>query len=169
MTEYEKIYKQAIKNGCSERLADMLASRKAPDSVTEAEFFKGRHTLAQQFKGNESQLNYITKEAKKRGFTPTPNMVYEAGLAKFVGDPAAFIPASGGKDHVKAVCKKRNWRCEGAVNVSNNPGHVDLSEPTMNPKLVEQYARQMATDKPELRRKTKAEVRQMAKQKHTYK
>lgn len=166
---YESIYKQAIKNGCSERLADMLASRKAPDSVTEAEYFKGRHNLADQFRDNEGQLTKIVAAARKHGFNPTRSMVYEPALARFVGDPQAFVPSSGGKEHIAAVCKKNNWKCNGAVKVENHASDPEKGAVDMDARLVEQYAKKMATENPALRRKTKAELRQMAKQKHQFK
>jgi hypothetical protein len=100
------------------RLADMLNSRKAPDANTEREFFMGRHSLEDSFlkrSGNQEQFDEVVKRARKAGYEPKHSDIYEPNLAKFIGDPKAFIPAAGGKTHIKDVCKQRNWSCRGAV------------------------------------------------------
>ena len=114
-------YSKLIKRGVSQRLAEMLALRKAPRCMTDDVFYGGQ-TLAQQFGNNASGLEQVTKAAKKHGYVPNSNDRYESGLCRpevGMGDPQAFVPASGGRGYVKRLLENRGWEglSDGAVTV----------------------------------------------------
>lgn len=115
--EVQKFYESMRRKGQSHSIAEMCATRSAPRGMTDSVFFAGVGTLADQFRGEEQVLDHMVKVATRKGRRPSPNDYYQPGLARFVGDPEAFIPASGGRGHVQAVCEKRGWACEGSVKV----------------------------------------------------
>lgn len=78
-------YAACLVEGSSPRLADMLASRQAPALMTDAVFMQGH------------------PEARK----------YMPSLARFPGDPEAFV---SGRGDIDRVLRERGWGAEGAVN-----------------------------------------------------
>ena len=134
---YQEIYNQALSNGCSPVMADMLASRQGPGLKTDTSMYAGFGTLEKQFEDNQPHLRKITEEAQKRGYKPNPNYVYEPSLATFVGDPLAFVPPNEAENHIRHVCEKRGMGCQGAVNIK--PPQV---EPKQGPRLAEDLVRE---------------------------
>lgn len=114
--------------GMSHNFAAMLACQSFPGCKTEATYFEGRHTLAQQFAGNEAQLEVVVAHARARGFEPSPNMIYEPGLADDVGDPNAFISPSGGTTELRRKLEAAGKSCDGIIKVKGRaprgPGAV---------------------------------------------
>jgi hypothetical protein len=121
-------------------------------------------TLADQFKGDTRTLEYTVKEARKRGYNPTASSHYMRTLARFPGDPEAFIPAGGGEDYGKKLLRKRNWSCEDlgveAVEVEPKP-KVRLA-----PDLVEETRQRMLKQDPGLAAKDQRELRAAIIEKH---
>ncbi len=95
----------------AKRLADMLATRQVPRSSTDRELFAGYGSLADQFEGEESVLEKIVCESRKRGYNPNPNDLYMPRLAECPGDPLAFVPATGGMSHIRKVARLRDNDC----------------------------------------------------------
>lgn len=129
-----QIYTGCIERGESALLAEMLAMQQAPRGMTEDVFFEGIGTLDKQFSGAEgqSQLQHIVGEARKRGYNPNYNDYYCPSLASCPGDPAAFVPRTGGRSHVKKVLEQKGWSSvDGAVTVK---GREPESDPHVSPK-----------------------------------
>lgn len=158
MSTYEQIYQAAIANGESAMMADLLASRRAPASRTDREFFAGRPKLDEQFK-DERTLNEYVKRARKKGYNPNPNDVYLSQLARFPGDPEAFV--SGGRNQIKRVLEKRGWGCEGIVDVKPAQYTPEPKAAPLHPKIIEETACQMVRANPDLAKKSKAELSEM--------
>ena len=155
----QKRYRQMLRRGESPRLAEMLACQQAPKANTDVEFFQGHGTLAKQFEGDELNLGKLVKAAKAKGYTPNPNDIYMRGLANDFGDPLAFVPATGGRGHVKKVCESRNWGCDGAVKVKQRDITPTPDVP-LAPDLVEQGVKQIIAAEPDIVRKAdKKELR----------
>ena len=132
----DQIYAEAKANGCNDRLADMLASRQAPGAMTDREFFEGRGTLADQFAGAEGQLAKVVAAARAQGYEPKPNDVYVPTLANSIGDPLAFVPPTGGRNHVRRVCEQRQTSCEGAVTVQAPMYREPTPDKPLSDKLI---------------------------------
>jgi hypothetical protein len=159
-------YEHVRDGGDSHRMAEMLAFRQAPRANTDREFFEGRGTLETQFSGTPDALNYVIRNAMKHGYKPNPNDVYTSALARFPGDPQAFVPATGGRGHIQAVCERRGWACEGSVNVKSR-------EPTEAPKsirlgedIVQKKIRKMVRENPDNARRPIGELRDEIINKH---
>lgn len=104
------------KKGSSAKLAEMLALGIPPMSNSDREFLEG-HANGNQFdKGplaNE-QGDRLRKVAEQGGQN-VKGKVYIGGLARFPGDPEAWVSDRG---DVKRVVEKRGWKCEGSVGVT---------------------------------------------------
>ena len=77
-------------------------------TMTDREYFRGQGTLLDQFTGEEHILEAHIKQAKKDGYTPGINDVYNPMIANKPGDGKAFVPPTGGRGHIKRVCQERN-------------------------------------------------------------
>ena len=100
-----------------ERLDEVLDSRKFPPIRTDSTFLANHGTLDKQFGGDDRQLEKVVVEAKKRGYNPSPNDTYIPTLARYTGDPLAFVPAGNPRGHIEKVCKETDRACEGDVTV----------------------------------------------------
>ena len=161
----EQIYNESLKNGCSPRLAEMFAARKAPGARTDREFFAKHGTLDQQIE-NKDLLEATVKGAMAHGYKPNPNDVYLSQLARFKNDPEAFVPPTGGRNHIKRILEKRGWGCEGLVNVAPAQNVPEPKQVKLAPDVVRDLACAKVRKNPDLRRKTKAELSEMVIAEH---
>jgi hypothetical protein len=132
-------------------------------------FFAGKGTLADQFKGSEDQLEYLVAQAKRKGYNPNPNDVYTPALAQYPGDPAAFVPPSGGLNHIKHICEERDLSCGGAFKRERkNIGEKEV-KPVIHRKIFNRLKREMIAADESLGRKSKREIKEAVYAKHAYK
>ncbi len=131
-----EFYNQCIRNGCTPKFAEMLTYQQPPGVVTDATFVAAakertiRHVINNGTYADRMLMRKTLAAARKQGYKPNPNDIYEPQLAKKPGDPAAFIPAGNARGHVKAVCEARGMACEGSVNVRHRqPEHDPLGAP----------------------------------------
>lgn len=132
-------------------------------------FFAGKGTLSQQFKGAEDQLDFIVAQARRKGYNPGVNDVYTGALARFPGDPAAFVPPSGGINHIKQVCEERDLECAGAFTRKRIGKDPDPEKPFIDKKIYKQLANKMVKEDKALASKSKREVKEAVYEKHAYK
>lgn len=129
----------ALRNkGESHNMAEICALRRAPGIETDDTFLAGFGTLADQFSGDEKQLQQRVNISEQHGYKPNVNDVYIHGLARFPGDPEAFVGHGKGKGHIKKLLEKRGWSADGAVKVKGRP-----SEPDDKPKLADSIGKQL--------------------------
>lgn len=147
------------------RLREVLDGRKMPAIRTDAQFLANHGTLDKQFEGDDRQLTAITDTAKKRGYNPSPNDTYIPTLARYPGDPLAFVPADSPKNHIKKVCETTDRACEGDVSVQREskkpPKSVRLGED-----LIQEEAAMRIMKNPEEARKPKEQLRNEILDKH---
>lgn len=115
------VYYVSRRNGSSHRFAEMCACQSPPGCMTDAIYFAGQPQLCDQF-ASDAQFKTVLGIAKKHGYKPNMHDVYVPGLARFQGDPEAFVPQSGGRGYIRRLCERRGWECDGAVKVS---GRID--------------------------------------------
>lgn len=89
-----------------------------PAIRTDAEFSKGRGTLLQQFGGDEAEVRRVVSEARKQGYEPNANDIYEPCFAERCGDPKAFLPADNPRAALKKLCAERGCAAEGCGGIS---------------------------------------------------
>jgi len=111
-------YVQAHYNACRmdgvpHKLAEMFALGQPPMSNTDREFLEGQGGCYDQFGGNEFLGNFYAAQAKKAGVSTT-GKVYLSGLARYPGDPEAWV---SGRGDAQRVLEQRGWGAHGALNV----------------------------------------------------
>lgn len=163
----QAFYIRMVENGESPMIAELLALRKPPGSLTDRELFKDVGTLEKQFAGDEVMLNHITRVAKSYGYTPNNNDFYNSALAEFTGDPRAFIPATGGREHIRKECERQGKSCEGLVKVKGRKQEVQ--NVPMADDLIERTAKEAVKADPALGTVPKQELRQEIVKRHSFK
>jgi hypothetical protein len=139
-----------------------------PQVVTDTRFMTDAGTLASQFDGDEEQLQRVTQTAMSHGYTPSTYDQYVPGLARFAGDPEAFISEhNGGRGRVKQLCEDRGWACHGSVNVTGRRDEVP--DIPIAPSLVEKYYKEAVANDPSLLERPTEEVKAEVAEKHTFK
>lgn len=135
---YDKIYKQAIANGCTPAFADMLASQQPPGvKGTERAYMEGRNNNEDLGKMNNQLRNDLLETARKAGVSVS-GKTYCSGLARFAHDPEAWV---SGRDEVAAKCKANGWDCKGNVN------YTPPDPPEALPRIREQKAKKRPVNK----------------------
>jgi len=105
----ERIYSEAIRKGNKPGFAEMLAMRKAPSAETESTFLSNFGKLEDQFDGDAKYTEAVVSAARKQGYNPSPNDVYQPAIANQMGDPRAFIKSRG---EAIAVAEERGAELE---------------------------------------------------------
>lgn len=147
------------------RMDEVLKSRKMPSIRTDAQFLANHGTLDKQFAGDNRQLKAVTDTAKSLGYNPNPNDTYIPTLARFPGDPLAFVPAGSPKSHIKKVCETTDRACEGDVTV-NRPRKEPAKTVRLGEDLVQEEAEQLIMKNPEEALKPKEQLRNEILDKH---
>ena len=109
----QQVYDEAIANGCSPKLAEMFALGAPPGCMTDAVFLEG-HCNGNQFEKTPAHGDELRRVAESQGQSTT-GKVYLGGLARYAGDPEAWV---NGRSDVKRVCEQRGWGADGAVSVA---------------------------------------------------
>lgn len=124
--------------GLSHNLAEMFALQSPPQIAgTDSVFLEG-HCNGNQFDGQEAVGEMYAAEAKAAG-VDTKGKVYLGGLARYPGDPAAWV---NGRGDVKRICEERGWGCRGAVSVKaaeplDAPKETPLADDIVHDKVAE--------------------------------
>ncbi|HUU84203.1 MAG TPA: hypothetical protein VM243_11935 [Phycisphaerae bacterium] len=152
-------YEQMRAAGESHNIAEMLATRQAPRSVTDREFLSGECS-GNQFVGDEKTGNRYRAIAEAAGVSVT-GKVYKGSLARFPGDPKAWV---NGRGDVKRRCIEENWSCDGMVTHRATPRQAP-SVPLAQD-IVDQHVTQKILDDPsQASRRTELEAE--VREKHT--
>ena len=141
----EQHYEKCLRNGCSPRLAEMLASRRAPGCVTDDTFFVGRKG-GQQFADDPQAGDYLAAGLRKLGGSPAVK-VYVHGLARFPGDPEAWVSSRG---EIADRCRERGWNCKGQVNVKGDQYAEPKPDIPLDPDLVTEEVAIRIAENPEI-------------------
>lgn len=144
------VYWRLREEGESPRFAEMVALQAPPRCMTDREFFEGMGTLDSQF-GDPLYKKLILDKAKSKGFVPGAHDVYLSSLARFPGDPEAFVPPTGGRGHIRKICEQRGWAHEGVVTVKGRndaPNPLDSKEKRLGEDLVRENMRKHLAKNP---------------------
>ena len=156
-------------NGSSDSFAAMIALQQGPGINTDDTFFHGSKPLYDQF-GSQQHLDRYLKAAKRRGFTPSVNSTYFPSLARFAGDPEAFVTRAQGRGYIRKLCEKRGWACEGAVKVDHREPESDPLAPEkctpLGEDIISNRASEMMNKNPDLRFMNRKDLREQIIDKH---
>ena len=133
----QAFYEVMVEDGVAPRLAEALAHRKFPGVKTDTTFFAGK-LHKDQFDGSQ-QGRAMRKMAEKAGVS-TSGKVYYHSLARFAGDPKAWIDST---NDIKRVCRENGLKCEGDVKVEGTDHEARPREKyELNPAVVDRYVRE---------------------------
>lgn len=167
------LYVKMRRTGKDHRFSEMVATQAGPVLSTDDTFFAGMGTLDNQFQ-SQKHLNRFLKAAKAHGYTPSPNDVYMPGLARFKGDPEAWVSRAQGRAYIRKLLEGRGYRC------NSNLSNIESCEPSDDPlapknckPLGEDIIRRRISEyqkaDPSLRKKDRRELREMVIEKHAHK
>ena len=105
------LYDECIANGCSPKLAEMLASRSPPAASTDTRFMASQSVGGGQFADDPLYGSAVMERAKREGVN-TSGAVYLSSLADSVGDPKAWVR---GRGDIKRIASERNMSVNGTV------------------------------------------------------
>jgi len=162
------LYTKLRREGQSHRFSEMVATQRPPRCMTDDVFFAGLPRLADQM--TPGQLKYYVAQARKHGHEPSADSVYHSGLARFPGDPQAFVTRSMGRGYIKKLCEERGWACHGAVESKGRQTESDpLADENCTPladDIVNYRVREMVSKNPELKKRSRKELRREVLRKH---
>lgn len=153
------------------RFAEMLAFRRAPQSKTDREFYRGVGTLDDQFKTDPQHLKVVTENAKRRGYTPGRNDVYMPTLAREPGDPMAFVSPSGGVGELKRRAEALGFEGNGVVKTKRRgPTEDPLKRQHLAPDVMNQLmVHEARKAKREGKKLSTGEIKEKVLANHRYK
>lgn len=158
----QSFYEECRESGTSHSLAEMFATRSGPSLNTDNTFLHS-HCNGSQFSGRPEMGDYLAGVARAGGQDPS-GKVYMSGLARYPGDPEAWV---SGKGDVQRVCEKRGWACEGAVTVkSPKYNQVEPSKPFLADDIAQQMADERIRDDPSLASMPRDQVVEEVKERH---
>lgn len=142
-------------------IQEIIESRQFPGLQTDDEFMARRGSLADQL-GEQTQS--VVAAAQRNGYRPNRNDVYLPAMARFPGDPEAFIQHDSARGKVKKVLESRGWGCEGSVKVKSReqePEQVKLADD-----IAMQEVQKIRRQDPKARKAGLKELKQHVAQKH---
>lgn len=160
-------YELCLKNGCTPRLAEMLAFRQAPRGMTDDVFLADMPTIGKMY--GPVGVEKLVAAARRQGYSPNVNDVYLSSVAKDFGDPQAFLRHGQGLDRVKRNFEATGRGIEGAVNVKSRPGPDPLERPKkkrLHANIVERKLRETLMYDPASALKDHRELREEIIDKH---
>ena len=163
-------YVRLMSSGQSQSMAEMLALQKGPGLDTDDVFFSGSKPLYDQF-GSQKHLDRFLKQAKARGFTPPVNSTYYPNLARFPGDPEAFVTRAQGRSYIKKLCESRGWECSGGVKAEYREPERDPYEtaPALADDIVRESMAEEIKKNPEMSKQERRQLRSKVIKKHSHK
>lgn len=154
--------------GQSPRMAELLALRSPPRCMTDDVFLGGVGDLEKQLP-NAQHREIVCRNAMRHGYKPKSTDYYLASVARFPGDPEAFVNHGQGLGYVKKVLERRGNGAEGAVTLQTREPEEDPYENPvhkLSPKIVKRKMKQMLQANPGLALKDKRELTEAIVDKH---
>ncbi len=144
-------------DGDGHKLAEMLALGAPPLVKSDSTFLAG-HCNGSQFDGQELVADRYLAVATAAGVN-VKGAVYKSGLARFPGDPEAWVR---GRGDVQKVVEARGWGCQGDVTVKARDDVEPPADVDVAPDLVDRRVEQKLAANPDLARADQAELRDAA-------
>jgi len=165
--EVQTYYEWLRGKGESHNMSEMLAFGQPPRARTDREFFEGIGTLEKQFSYDGKMHEGVVKLAMKHGYKPNNNDVYLSSLARFVGDPEAFVSPTGGRGQIQETCERRGWECHGTVNTKYREPEEAPKKKSMGKDILDRKVREAHKANPDTVRMDQGELRHDIVKKHS--
>jgi hypothetical protein len=141
--------------GMSHNFAAMLATQRFPGTKTECMYFEGRHTLADQFKGNEQQLEAVVAAARRARLRARPYDVYEPGPSRRHRRSGRVHQAQRRNTELRRKLEASGRSCHGLVNVKGRAPVNETACAPLAPDIVDAILGQKLKSDPALAAKLK--------------
>ena len=132
----QEAYEEMRRAGQSHNMSEMLALRQSPCIKSDTTFLHG-HCNGNQFEANPELGDHYKAIAAAAGVN-VQGAVYKSGLARFPGDPEAWVRDRG---DVKRLCEQRGWGCEGDVTVKRQDFEpepdIDVADDIVRDRMVQ--------------------------------
>lgn len=116
--------------------------------VTDREYMQGRGDLETQL-GDD--VRRVVRAARRHGYKPSRHDTYEPGLARFPGDPEAFVPHDSPRGYVQRLCAKRGISADGrGIKIKGTPRLTEKPPVKIAPAVVADRMRVAVMDNPDL-------------------
>lgn len=109
--QQQKDYDAMVKDGVTPRLAEMLACQQPPGARTDREFMMAECN-GSQFEDTPEIGDAYAAVAKAAGVS-VKGKKYLSGLAKFPGDPEAWVSGMG---DAQRIIEQNGWGSQGLIN-----------------------------------------------------
>jgi hypothetical protein len=161
-------YAECIRNGCTPRMAEMLAMRQAPRGMTDDVYMAGMQKIGTTLdKLNRFDRERMLGEARKHGYTIKGSEVYEPGVARFPMDPKAMFDHGRGLGDMKKLLEKRGVESHGHFTTKGrNDKPPERQKHQLHPRLVKRHLQRMVKDDPSLALKNRRELVESIIDKH---
>ena len=140
----QAISDQARANGCGHRLAEMLAVRRVHIGTTDSKYLAGFGRLGDEL--GPEHLRQVVTQAERHGYTPQASDVYLPNMARFAGDPEAFVSPAEGRGKIERVAAKRGMVKEGRTGLAFRHGPPEQDPYETAPPLAEDIIRDRIRD-----------------------
>jgi hypothetical protein len=154
----QRHYLQLRQQGMLHNGAEMLALQSPPGLQSDTRFMSG-HVNHNQFADSPSFGSLYLNAAKRAGVS-VEGAVYKHQLARFPGDPEAWVRSRG---DVKRIVERRGMHCEGSVthtpvereDIDTNDGTYRVADDIVDAEMVriEESTPGRAQEEPDLREK----------------
>lgn len=122
---------------------EIISTGEFPSLHTDDEFMANRGSLQSQL---GEQTADIVKLAQRHGYNPKHSDVYLSSIARFPGDPEAFVSHDSARGKIKKTLEKRGWSCDGSVKVKGR--QMEPKQTRLATDLAVEGARSLARANP---------------------
>jgi hypothetical protein len=156
---------QLISQGVAPRLAEMLAAQTPPGAISSRGYEAGREGFKDFDRLPKPVVEKYRKTYKRlTGRSMPTNGFYDAGLAQFAGDPAAFVKTA---DDARAVARARKQKLVGAKAIEcDYRVATPAKKRGLAPDIVNRLINEKVQANPALALKPKQELREMVIEQH---
>lgn len=169
--EVTERFLQMIENGESVRMAEMLATQKAPSAgITDQIYQRNRAPLLDQYHGSE----VVMEEARRNyraitGENMPVDAIPQRGLCRFPGDPRYTLTHKNTLDDIKRHAEEDGRMVQGDWEHTPAPRPPKVQLTRMAPDLVEKYVNEYIAEDPSLLKYDRQELEEMVIDKHSRK
>lgn len=108
------LYRWHREGGGNHKFSMMVVLQQPPGCNTDKTFMRGYGGTGNEFDGHFKMFGDVYRKKAEKAGVSVNGARYMGGLARYPGDPEAWIR---GKGDIVRVCEKRGASCEGAVTV----------------------------------------------------
>lgn len=171
MANFDKsIYDTAIANGESPQFAELLASRRVLTGLTDKQYFAKQYRSLGDDLGEDTAAE-VAAEAKRHGYTPHTGDTYLPNIARFKGDPNAFVSPADGRAKIRKAVEMQGAHCTGGLAFEwPKPDTDPLAPESIAPlpdDIVREGVREIITENPDAAKEKPETLRRAAIKKYS--